>query len=73
MTREEVMEIVEREDVKFIRLAYFDVRGSSIMCPSCLTGCREHSKRELRWTVPAFPDLEKRQNRISISFRIQRL
>ena len=27
MTREEVMEIVEREDVKFIRLAYFDVRG----------------------------------------------
>lgn len=27
MTKEEVMETVEREDVKFIRLAYFDVRG----------------------------------------------
>lgn len=38
-TPEEIIEYVEEEDVKFIRLAFIDLKGNRKMFPSCQTNC----------------------------------
>lgn len=64
-TAEEVIQYVEEENVKFIRLAFCDVYGQQKTCPSCRANCGGRSPREWPLTPRPLPVSAARCARIS--------